>query len=453
MALGFHDVQFPTDVSFGSSGGPEFKTHLFMAHSGAEKRNVEWSQPMMKFNVAYGIKTDTQMMKVLEFFNARQGRAYAFRYKNWGNFQVTASPIATGDGISQRLPLWKFYGYQGAQQYKRLYKIVPGSVSGVGVGSVGALVEGVDYRINYNEGEIAFNTVPGYGVPIFGTLEFDEPVRFEEDNVQAMIDGFNNNTLTRLDLVSVRAPFTSGNVFSPSQPSGTDILFDKVRLLLNFDDVSVLTTTVDSSNSGAPVTFTGDAALTTSAFQSGSGSLSLGSTGALTTTGVPYNLSAQQPFTLEIFAQQPPETVTAETQQLIGKWDASINQRCWVLRYQRATKELQFVVSSNGTSERVLMTVPWTMSTATGFDYITIDRLPNNWYVMRIRGEVVATRQDSGVVQDIPTQPLSIGRTQNPTSTEGTFGGLIDSVRFTIGQTRHNNLNAISIPGPYPTSG
>lgn len=455
MALGFHNVQFPTDVSFGSQGGPEFKTQVFTSHRGFEKRNVEWCQPLMRFNVAYGIKTDVQMMKVLEFFNARQGKAYAFRYKHWGNFQIINKPIATGDGFSQRLPLWKFYGFQGSRQYKRLRKIVKGSVTGVGIGAVGALVEGVDYSINYDEGEIALNQAPGYAVPVYAaTLEFDEPVRFDTDSVQNVIDQYNNNALNSLELVTVRAPFTTGAVFAPNQPNTNgDPFFDKVRLLLNFDDIADPTTTVDNSDLSMPVTLTAPASLVTTAFKSGSGSLSLGDTGQLAMPSSPFNLSPLQPFTLEVFAQQPDDGLSADTQQIIGKWNAATNDRCWELRYKRVTRELQFVVSSDGIDERVILTFPWTTGSIGDFDYITVDRLPNNWYVMRVKGEVVSSRQDAGAVFNDNNALLTVGLPFGPAAGVGVYAGLIDSIRFTLGRTRHNDFNSITEPGPYSVSG
>ena len=452
MALGFHNVQFPTDVSYGSSGGPVFKTQIFEAYRGLEKRNIEWAQPMMEFNVAYGIKTDTQMLNVLEFYNARQGPAYGFRYKNWGNYNIVNAPFAVGDGVSTRLPIWKFYGFQGARQYKRLRKIVQGTVTGVGIGGVGTLVEGTDYSINYDEGEIALSSAPGYGIPVFcSNLEFDEPVRFEEDDMQAMIDGFNNQSLNQVKLVSIRTPFSTGAVFAPNASNtAADSFYENTALILNFDDVTNLTTTVDQSQYANPVTFAGTATLSRTAFYSGNGSFSAGD-GRITLGGGVFNLSPLQPFTLEFFARQPPTTGGSDQQMIIGKWEESTNQRCWTVRYVRATKELQFVVSSNGTDERIILNYSWDLSQTNAFDYISIDRLTNGWHIMRINGIVVAQVQDNAVVHDAPLQVLSIGQIQNPSATQGPYNALIDSIRMTVGRSRYNNFNNTSIPTPYPT--
>ncbi len=36
--MSFHDVRFPTDISYGSSGGPGFSTAIIEVDSGAEER-------------------------------------------------------------------------------------------------------------------------------------------------------------------------------------------------------------------------------------------------------------------------------------------------------------------------------------------------------------------------------------------------------------------------------
>lgn len=452
MTVSFHNVRFPTDVSYGSSGGPVFKTQVFTSDRGYEKRNIEWCQPLMKFNVAYGIRTDEQMIDVLEFFNARQGRANGFRYKNWGNYSIVNTPFATGDGISNRLAIWKFYGFQGVRTYKRLRKIVPGSVIGVGIGGVGNLVEGVDYSINYDEGEIALNTAPGYGVPVYcANLEFDEAVTFEDDNIQSVIDQFNSQSLNSLNLMTIRGPFTSGSVFQPDADNmDPDPLFEKTYLILNFDDITDTDTTVDQSNLGMPIVFNGTASLDATTYKNGNGSLSFGD-GSVTTTGGPFDFSPGQPFSIEVFAQQP-DTSSNNQEQIIGKWDESTDNRCWVLRYMPATRELQFVTSTDGVDENILITFPWTTGTVGDFDYLTIDRLTNNWYVMRINGEVVGQIQYTGSTHNSSSALLSMGRIVNPTAGQGTYGGRVDAVRITVGQARNTTFGTVPIPGPYSVS-
>ncbi len=39
----FHEVQFPPDIAYGASGGPEYLTSVVSMASGYEQRNANWS--------------------------------------------------------------------------------------------------------------------------------------------------------------------------------------------------------------------------------------------------------------------------------------------------------------------------------------------------------------------------------------------------------------------------
>ncbi|QJA43167.1 hypothetical protein [Phaeobacter phage MD18] len=447
--IGFHEVRFPEDVSWGSRGGPVYKTQVFTSHRGYEKRNVDWSQPMMQFNAAYGIKTDAHIMDVLNFFNARQGRLFGFRYKNWCNYRIKEGVIATGDGYSKRLPLWKFYGFAGSRHYKRLRKIVRGSVSGVQVG-VEPVVEGVDFRIDYDAGEIVFNDPVGYGIPVRAiNLEFDEPVRFEEDSVENVIEQYNNNALNNLAMVSVRGSFSAGSAFSPdrSETGKPDDLYGRTMLLLNFDGSEGATETIDHSVIQNPVTFHGGARITTDGFRHGNSSLRLGGNGHVTTLGSPYQPKGL-PFTVEMFAQRP--TDGALIQPLVSLWEEPTGQRSWSLRYSVETQRIEFIASNNGVNERTIISHPWE-SVQGHFDHVSVDRLVSGWYVLRINGIVKQTARDTQPLH-ASTAPLAVGGYTAPQPHEGSFQGLIDSVRITLGHVRYDGFANAEIPLPYGVS-
>lgn len=440
---GFHEIRFPEDVSWGSSGGPIYKTQIFTSFRGYEKRNTDWSQPMMRFNVAYGIKTDLQMLSMLEFFNARQGMANGFRYKNWCNYQITGKAFATGDGESTRLPIWKFYGFDGARHYKRLRKIVRGSVTGVQIGAE-PVVEGVDFTIDYDAGEIAFNTIPSYALPIrCQTLEFDEPVRFTTDRIQAVIDSFDNQSLSRLELISVRGAFSAGSVFAPGQGSTLDPFYDQTILALNFDDSGDPTTTVDQSAYAFPVTLSGTARLTRTAYQHGNSSLLLGSAGRCALSGS-LLLLENEPFTLEGFFTQPLDGEVI--QPMLAKWEAPTSRKSFALRYNFARSRIEFVITTDGATETTILSYPWDSARGT-FDHISVDRLPSNWYVLRINGIVVQTVRNNLTIRN-NTSLLTIGGYTVEEGGESPYQGNIDSIRITLGRNRTAGFEKGKIPSP-----
>ena len=441
----FHEVRFPEDVSWGSSGGPRFKTHVFETHKGYEYRNCEWQQPMMEFNVAYGIRTDSQILRVINFFNARQGRLHGFRYKNWGNYRIVGRPIATGDGFSTRLPLYKFYGPQAAKFYKRIRKIVAGSVSDVFVGGT-PLVEGIDFNIDYNAGEIALNNAPGFGVPVYGTLEFDEPVRFEEDSIQNVIDAYNSNSFNSLVLTGIRGTFSEGSVFEP-QIAGDNIdphvAFTKT--ILNFDWTGTPTATQDSSAAGLPVTLIGGAEVTNTAFATGSGALDTKGTGHAQVSGATINASVA-PFTMEIYTRLPSEG--ADLQYIIAKADEATDDRCFALRYQVLTGVLQFCMSLDGTAWKVVCQTTYRPSAPTDFVFISVDRTSAGWFTLRAQGIVLSRVRDTSSFHDAAV-PVTFGGKPPFIAGEGNLNAIVDAARITVGRSRYSDSGEITPPASY----
>jgi uncharacterized protein (TIGR02217 family) len=94
------EVQFPTDIAYGSAGGPEYSTDIVITQSGYEQRNANWLQARARYNVAHGVKTQAQLNTLIAFFRSRKGRADGFRFKDWTDYQATAQAIATGDGTT-----------------------------------------------------------------------------------------------------------------------------------------------------------------------------------------------------------------------------------------------------------------------------------------------------------------------------------------------------------------
>ena len=112
----FDEVQFPSLISYGSRGGPQFMTDIVMTDSGHEARNINWSLSRAKYDVSFGVKDMADLTDLTKFFYARFGRAYGFRYKDWADYQATqAALVVTG---SKFVPLIKAYT-SGSRSYVR----------------------------------------------------------------------------------------------------------------------------------------------------------------------------------------------------------------------------------------------------------------------------------------------------------------------------------------------
>ncbi len=210
MSGDFHEILFPVDISLGSAGGPKFKTFVFGADSGFEARVTSWINTRAEYNVSQGVKSEDQLEALTNFFYARQGRAYGFRFKDWNDFSITSQLLGVGDGSTTTFNLIKTYTSaqtESGETYsytRRLKKINWNSFTNVQVGV--ALVTANFYTIDYNNGAITFVTAPPAGASvIIGYGEFHVPVRFDTDQLDVTQEFWTYGSWPNIPLVEVRA--------------------------------------------------------------------------------------------------------------------------------------------------------------------------------------------------------------------------------------------------------
>ena len=73
---------FPYDISYNSVGSTRFATDVIVVDSGDDQRTQRWDQPLMEYDIAYGVRTMEQLHALISFFRAMRGRLYAFNYKD-----------------------------------------------------------------------------------------------------------------------------------------------------------------------------------------------------------------------------------------------------------------------------------------------------------------------------------------------------------------------------------
>ncbi len=196
----FHEVRFPEDIAYGSSGGPEYSTDIVITASGYEQRNINWQDARAVYNVAHGVKTSAQLDTLLAFFRARKGRAYAFRFKDWGDYSASSQQIGIGDGETTSFQLLKTYSSGGITQVRDIKKPVDNSVD-IYVNSV-LITSGL--TVDNTSGIVTFTSAPEEGAIITANFEFDVPVRFDTDRLSASLDSYGVHSWNDIPLVEVR---------------------------------------------------------------------------------------------------------------------------------------------------------------------------------------------------------------------------------------------------------
>lgn len=207
--MAFHDVLFPELISYGSSGGPKFKTTIFTADSGYEQRNVDWTNIRSEYDVGQSIKDSDDMEELRAFFMARRGRAYGFRFKDWGDFQIKNQLIGVGDGIVKTFQIVKTYTNQNdfgtAYEYSRkITKPKWDSVAGVKVGAA-VQTAPTNYEVDYGTGLMTFVVAPPQDAPVtIGLCEYHVPVRFDTDHMDVTQEFWNTESWPNIPIVEIR---------------------------------------------------------------------------------------------------------------------------------------------------------------------------------------------------------------------------------------------------------
>lgn len=198
--MAFVETQFPTDISYGSSGGPEYATDIVASASGYEQRNINWSQARARYNVAHGVKTKAQLDALIAFFRARKGRAHGFRFKDWTDYQAISETLGIGDGTRTQFQLIKSYTSGSAVETRTITKPVNGSTQVYKNG----VLQNSGVSVNTTTGIVTFTTAPTTGQVITANCQFDVPVRFDTDRLSATLDAYGINSWLDIPLVEVR---------------------------------------------------------------------------------------------------------------------------------------------------------------------------------------------------------------------------------------------------------
>ncbi|WP_022704711.1 DUF2460 domain-containing protein [Pseudorhodobacter ferrugineus] len=209
--MGFHDIRFPANLSFGSVGGPERRTEIVTLANGFEERNTPWAHSRRRYDAGVSLRSLDDVEALIAFYEARRGQLFGFRWKDWSDFKsclpskVPSSVdqnIGLGDGERLTFSLSKTY-QSGEQSYTRpIVKPVLGTVLVAIDGD--PKVETLEFSVDTTTGVISFPTPPDPGVRITAGFEFDVPVRFDTDRIQTSVASFKAGDVPNVPVLELR---------------------------------------------------------------------------------------------------------------------------------------------------------------------------------------------------------------------------------------------------------
>ncbi|MBB5746893.1 DUF2460 domain-containing protein [Brevundimonas variabilis] len=204
--MAFHEVRLPTRLAFGSTGGVERRTEVTTLASGHERRSTPWAHGRRRYLVGANLRSLADMAALTAFFEARRGRLYGFRFRDFADFQscgpggtpeATDQAIGTGDGVQRTFALTKAYG----DLLRPITKPVEGSVR-VAVGD--AVLAAPDLAVDVTTGVVTLAVAPRAGAPVSSGFVFDVPVRFDSDRIEVTLETFGAGRMAAVPLIELR---------------------------------------------------------------------------------------------------------------------------------------------------------------------------------------------------------------------------------------------------------
>ncbi|MHC1549694.1 phage distal tail protein, Rcc01695 family [Phyllobacterium sp. K27] len=206
----FHDVRFPAAVSFGATGGPEWRNEIVPLTSGFEQRNARWSQSRRHYDAGTGLRSLADLEEVMAFFEARRGSLHAFRFrdpfdhlscKSGQTITPADQPIGLGNGRNAVFQLVKRYG----EHVRPITKVAKDSVR-IAVAGVEQR-EAVDFVVELITGKIIFQPgrIPKLDAKVSAGFGFDVPVRFDTDRLMISLKSFSAGDIPSIPIIEVKA--------------------------------------------------------------------------------------------------------------------------------------------------------------------------------------------------------------------------------------------------------
>jgi uncharacterized protein (TIGR02217 family) len=203
----FDNLIFPLEIGKEAMASPEFSTQLVTTLSGHERRNSDWTDARLRYDVGPGVRSDADLGILIAFFRARRGAAIGFRFTDpfdnssnnmTGTPTMTDQSLGMGDGVQTRFALVKNYGAGDAVQQRRITRPKANSVL-VAINGTASTA----WQLS-NEGHIVFTVAPAAGAIITAGYRFDVPVRFAEDQIEIARHSFGAGEIPSIPLIEIK---------------------------------------------------------------------------------------------------------------------------------------------------------------------------------------------------------------------------------------------------------
>jgi len=190
--LPFDPVCFPEDISYGSAGGPEFLTEITELDGGTDRAVARLPAPRERWNIAWGVRKEDDVDRLMRFFLCRRGRAAGFYFQIPNDRRATDQLLGIGDGYEVEFTLCKTYESGGRTFTRSRLWLGPGSTLDIALDTTvtvdGEVATGV--TLDIVNSKIVFNDAPEYGAEVRASFGFMVRARFDTDYLPSRLEDY-----------------------------------------------------------------------------------------------------------------------------------------------------------------------------------------------------------------------------------------------------------------------
>jgi uncharacterized protein (TIGR02217 family) len=183
-------------ISYGMEGGAEWATTEVELVSGHTARNAERSRPRYRYVAPYDSVEPAYFRALQNCFNACQGRAHSFRFKDWADYKLEDETIGTAvGGVDETMQIVKPYTFGPVGFEETTDRPITKPVDSTRFNKANGYVEDavalsvtedsgggpspLSFTVDYETGILTFTSTVGNIIRVTG--EFDVPVHFTSD--------------------------------------------------------------------------------------------------------------------------------------------------------------------------------------------------------------------------------------------------------------------------------
>ena len=198
---GFHDVLFPVIGNIGTIATLSRRTDVVGLANGREVRRGRWAEGRRAWTLDGGSLDAANAQALTTFFEAREGRRFAFRFEDPLDHGTATGPevsatdqlLGSGDGGRSSFELFKTY-----DDVERRNLLIRSD-------TVRVAIDGTEVLTGWSvvDQDLQFDSPPPLGASISAGFQFDVPVRFSDDQLSITLAS-QGGFARKIGLVEVR---------------------------------------------------------------------------------------------------------------------------------------------------------------------------------------------------------------------------------------------------------